>query len=120
MDLCGRSTVHTIQSILVGIARPLVKQFLTMTSDKSLADEYRYGVMLLEKHRTLIGDKYGFVRRWLDIKQCWLERRHGAFCWNLAQLAVRYPRESLRRLAISLPNMASNRAFSRFHLKSQR
>ncbi len=103
-----------------GIEQPMVTQFLTKTSDKSLADEYRYAVMMLDKHRDFVNwhGNFAFVRRWLEVKQCWLESRQGAFVWRLGMLALRYPRESLRRLALAMPNMALNRAFSRFHLKS--
>jgi hypothetical protein len=73
--------------------------------------------MLVEKHRDII-DRYGdynFARRWIDLKQAWLEGRKGDFVRRLAMLALTRPGQTLHRLALSLPNTGVNRAFRRFH-----
>jgi glycosyltransferase involved in cell wall biosynthesis len=101
----------------VGIAQPLVIQTMTKTSEKSLAEEYRNMLLLLEKHRTFMeqAGQYHFCRRWLAVKQAWLEGRRGAFAGRLLTLALGHPILTMRRLAIALPNISLNRAFSRFH-----
>jgi glycosyltransferase involved in cell wall biosynthesis len=101
----------------VGIARPLVMQTMTSTSEKSLEDEYRNMRLLMEKHRALMdrAGQYAFCQRWLDAKQAWLTRRSAAFMTKLLLLVLQHPVLSLRRLALALPNWGLNRAFSRFH-----
>jgi len=101
----------------VGIGQPLVTQTMSPTSEKSLAEEYRNMRILLEKHRALMDslDQYEFCLRWLDAKQEWLANRPTAFMKKLSFLAFRHPLLTVQRLALALPNMGSNRAFSRFH-----
>lgn len=103
----------------VGIGRPLVIQTMTRTSEKSLAEEYRYMLLLMEKHRAIMDreGQYLFCRRWIGVKQAWLEGRHMAFVLALASLALRHPVLTARRLALALPNIGLNRAFSRFYLR---
>jgi glycosyltransferase involved in cell wall biosynthesis len=102
----------------VGIGRPLVVQTMTRTSEKSLAEEYRNMLLLMEKHRTIMDreGQYAFCRRWIDAKQAWLEGRRMAFALSLSSLAVRHPILTARRLVLALPNIGLNRDFSRFHL----
>ena len=77
----------------VGIGRPLVVQTMTRTSEKSLAEEYRNMLQLMEKHRAIMDreGQYEFCRRWLGAKQAWLEGRRMAFALSLSSLAVRHP-----------------------------
>ncbi len=104
----------------VGIARPLVVQHMTRTSEKSLAEEFRNMLLLMEKNRPFLEreGQYDFCRRWVELKWAWLERRHLAFAAGLARQALAHPALTLRRLALALPNVRLNRAFSRFHSAS--
>jgi len=103
----------------VGIGRPLVIQTMTRTSEKSLAEEYRNMLLLIEKHRAIMDreGQYAFCRRWFGAKQAWLEGRHMAFALSLSSLAVRHPVLTGCRLVLALPNIGLNRAFSRFHIR---
>ena len=104
----------------VGIGRPMVIQLMTRTSEKSLADEYRNMLLLLEKHRTIMdrAGQYAFCCRWIGAKQAWLEGRRKDFILTLLSLVVIHPFLTGRRLALALPNIGLNHAFSRFHLGS--
>jgi glycosyltransferase involved in cell wall biosynthesis len=101
----------------VGIAQPLVTQWMTRTTEKSLAEEYRNQLLLMEKHRPIMdrAGQYEFCRRWVDAKQVWLEGRRGMFVRTLLLLALRHPLLTGRRLLMALPNIRLNLAFSRFH-----
>jgi hypothetical protein len=90
---------------------------MTKTSEKSLPEEHRNFMLLLEKHRSVMDrvGQYGFCRRWLKVKQAWLEGRRSAFCVTLLTLLLAHPYLTSRRLALALPNIRLNRAFSRFH-----
>lgn len=103
----------------VGIGRPLVIQTMTKTSEKSLTEEYRNMLLLMEKHRAIMErqGQYTFCRRWLSMKQAWLEGRLMAFVLALSYLTLRYPLLTGRRLLLALPNIGLNRAFSHFHLR---
>jgi GT2 family glycosyltransferase len=105
----------------VGIERPLVLQNMTKSMDKSLAGEKKYMLMLLDKHRDVAdqGGLYDYCRRWIDIKQAWLEGRKAAFIGALAGLALRHPLQTSRRLALAIPKIGVNRAFGRFHTRME-
>lgn len=101
----------------VGIAQPLVTQWMTCTSEKSLREEHRNQLLLIEKHRSVF-DRYGqyeFCRSWLDIKQTWLEKKRLAFIRILLSLAMKHPLLTTQRLIMALPNLRLNHAFSHFH-----
>jgi glycosyltransferase involved in cell wall biosynthesis len=104
----------------VGISEPLVTQNMTKTQEKSLAEEYRNLLLLVEKHRDVMDEagQYAFCRRWLELKQAWLERRRADFLLSLAALAARHPVLTARRLVLAIPNIGLNRSFSRFHLQA--
>jgi len=100
----------------VGIAEPLVDQFMTRTSDKNLRDERGFTIKLLEKHRD-VADRRGlfeFCRSWIEIKQAWLEDRQVDFVRKTMLLACRHPLQTLRRLALAVRNVRLNAAFGRF------
>lgn len=102
----------------VGIAEPLVTQTMTRTSDKGLERERQYWLALVDKHRDLfLSDaEYRDCRNWVGIRHDWLSGHRGAFAQGLLHLATTSPAFVLKRLWMSLPNFAANRAFSRFHL----
>jgi glycosyltransferase involved in cell wall biosynthesis len=101
----------------IGLAQPLVIQRMTKTSEKSLAEEYHNLLLLMEKHRPIMDrvGQYGFCRRWLQVKQAWLEGRRSTFLLILLSLLLAHPFLTSRRLALALPNIRLNKAFSRFH-----
>ncbi len=105
----------------VGIARPLVVQTMNKSSEKSLADERRYMLLLLEKHRD-VPDRvglYSFCCRWVEAKHAWLEGRRVDFLGRFLLLALTHPLRSIRRLVLALPNLALNRAFRCFHTRTE-
>jgi len=106
----------------VGLADPYVVQTMTMTSEKTLSEEYRNVVALMEKHRGVMDrvGQYQFCRRWIAAKHAWLERRHIDFSIAIGSLAITHPVLTARRLALAVPNIGLNRAFSRFHAQSER
>jgi glycosyltransferase involved in cell wall biosynthesis len=104
----------------VGIGRSLVVQTMTKTSEKSIAEEYRNVLALMSKHRDFINQtgQYDFCLRWVHAKHAWLEGRSAHFVRTIASLAFAHPFLTASRLALALPNLGLNRAFSRFHLRS--
>jgi glycosyltransferase involved in cell wall biosynthesis len=101
----------------VGIAEPLVTQWMTRTSEKSLAEEHRNQLLLIQKHRPFLesAQQYAFCLQWAEAKRAWLERRQGRFLRGLAALAYRHPVLTTRRLLMAVPNVRLNQAFSQFH-----
>jgi glycosyltransferase involved in cell wall biosynthesis len=102
----------------VGVARPLVVQTMTKTSDKTLAEEYRNMLLMMDKHRDIMEDvgQYVFCRRWIVAKQLWLEDRRNEFALALLSLSLAHPILTARRLALALPNIGLNRALRRFYV----
>jgi glycosyltransferase involved in cell wall biosynthesis len=118
----GEDTDFTIRLALagghfVGIGQPLVTQRMTKTPEKSLAEEHRNLLLLIEKHRQLMEreGQYDFCMRWMQARQVWLEGRRVAFVTKLLGLALRHPLLTGRRLIMAFPNIRLNHAFSRFH-----
>lgn len=101
----------------VGIAQPLVVQRMTKTAEKSLADESRYMLLLLRKHRVVLeqAGQYYFCCCWLKLKQAWLEGKWLYFSLSLIQLALSHPLITLQRLSQAWQSIGLNRAFARFH-----
>jgi glycosyltransferase involved in cell wall biosynthesis len=101
----------------VGIARPLVTQVMTRTSDKSLTEEYRSFARIMDKHRDFIAanGNYEFCCRWTEAKYAWLARRWNVSVPAFLGLMLRHPILTGRRIREALPNAGLNRAFSRFH-----
>lgn len=101
----------------VGIAEPLVNQFMMSTPDRNLASEKDFTVKLLEKHRD-VPDRYGlfdFCRDWIELKQAWLEGRRLGFLVKILGLAARHPWRTAWRLWLALPHLGLNTASRRFH-----
>jgi glycosyltransferase involved in cell wall biosynthesis len=118
----GEDTDFTIRLAMagghfIGMAQPLVTQWMTKTSEKSLSEEYRNLLLIMEKHRSVMesAGQYGFCRQWMYAKQAWLEGRRGSFSVVLVALAMRHPFLTGRRVLMALPNIRLNLAFSRFH-----
>ena len=101
----------------VGTARPLVTQVMTRTSDKSMEEEYRSFVRIMDKHRDFIAanGNYEFCCRWVEAKYAWLARRWRVSVPALLGLMLGHPLLTGRRIREALPNAGLNRAFSRFH-----
>ena len=100
-----------------GIASPLVVQSMTKTTDKDLAQEKRYTLAMLEKHRDLFEEAslYDFCREWIELKHLWLCEERAAFFFLLAKIALRRPSLTVRKLYNALPSMGGNLAYRRFH-----
>lgn len=101
----------------VGVAEPLVRQTLTLASDKTLSAEREAMLALLDKHRALFADAQAqaFARRWTALKFEWLAGRRRAFILGLAELALRRPVETLKRLVYALPMSGSRAGVRRLH-----
>jgi glycosyltransferase involved in cell wall biosynthesis len=101
----------------VGIARPLVVQGMTESPDKTLTEQYRNMLLLMDKHRDVMvsAGQYAFCKRWIVAKQLWLERRRTEFALALLSLSLAHPILIARRLALALPNLGANRTLRRFY-----
>ncbi len=104
----------------VGIATPLVTQYMTATSEKSLAEERKNMLYMIDKHRSFMeaSGHYKFSRRWIEAKQAFLEKRRISFILRMTYIALRNPIKTIRRLIQAVPNLQLNQRFSRFHEKS--
>jgi glycosyltransferase involved in cell wall biosynthesis len=105
----------------VGVAQPLVLQSMTKGSEKTLSEEYRHLVALINKHRGLIdrAGQFEFCRDWVHAKQAWLEGRLGRFVRTMASLAFFHPLLTVNRLFLAVPNLGLNTAFRHFHLRDK-
>jgi glycosyltransferase involved in cell wall biosynthesis len=103
----------------VGVAQPLVVQTMTKTSEKTLQEEHRNMIAVLNKHRDLVdrAGEYEFSICWMEAKQAWLEAKFPLFARRMTKVVLAHPILSLNRMILATPNFGLNRAFSRFHLR---
>jgi len=104
----------------VGIAKPMVLQYMTKTPEKSLKDEQKYTLMLLDKHRD-VPDRYGLYNyccHWIDLKRAWLDKKILPFIFSILTLVISHPVHTFCRLFAAIPNIGLNKNFGRFHSRA--
>jgi glycosyltransferase involved in cell wall biosynthesis len=101
----------------VGVSDPVVVQYMTHNSTKSLDIERYYHRLLLDKYADFLKaeGKYEFCIDWLQLKYSWLQRSYMNFLVNGVILLWRYPLFFWKRLWNAVPSMNINRKFSQFH-----
>src|SRR3990172_7647588 len=102
----GRAGAH-----FVGIGKPLVVQTMAHSSEKTIAEECRYTLMYLDKHRDLFdsSSQLSFCRRWITSKYAWLQGRLGSAFFGFGSLVLRHPVLFMRRYLSSWEHAAHNR-----------
>jgi len=101
----------------VGIAQPLVTQFMTPTSDKSLDAEFDCHTRILAKYRHMLDAdrQYHFCQGWMHAKNLWLKGWQLSLLATLLGLCLAHPILFSRRLWQARRHISSNLAFRRFH-----
>jgi glycosyltransferase involved in cell wall biosynthesis len=96
-----------------GLAQPLVSQTVTVTGDKTAAEEQRASMQLIEKHRRLLEQWgwYNFNLRWTKLKYAVIERGAFAAIPGMARLLFTAPVKLARKTAWTAPNRASYRRY---------
>jgi glycosyltransferase involved in cell wall biosynthesis len=114
-ELCVRLALAGAH--FVGLAEPLVVQHLTVTSDKSLDDELRYALEVVQKHRSQFESdmEAEFALAWLTLKYDLL--RKNASIGDVLQLGFRHPLSVLRRAIYAVPMAASRASIRKLHGK---
>jgi glycosyltransferase involved in cell wall biosynthesis len=102
----------------VGIAKPLVFQTLTLTSDKSIADQRRYGMKLIEKHRDFLSGSYAFARSYFEARYAFMNKNYFELALRLACLLFSHPQVTACRLAGAIRNISLNRQMGSFYKRS--
>ena len=100
-----------------GIAEPLVRQTMTLASDKKLEDEKLYALQLLDKYQGFIDrhSAYAFCREWVIGKYDFLQKHRMTFVLRLMKLCLTHPVLSAQRLIWAWPNIGFNLRFVKFH-----
>jgi len=103
----------------VGLAKPLVNQFMTRTPDKSLEEEIFYMKRILRKFKLIMDreSQYEFCSKWLDLKYAFLQHRYIVFVLGLVNLIVRYPLFFMKRFCWAMPSVLYNYNFSKFYMR---
>ncbi|MDC5850452.1 glycosyltransferase family 2 protein [Vibrio europaeus] len=103
----------------VGVKAPLVRQYMTKTSEKNLSDEYKFMRFILDKHKDMASSEraYQFAAEWLGLKNKLLEKRISKFVLGFGTMVLKHPFLTIKRAVLSLPAFGINLAFSRFHGK---
>jgi len=113
-DLCLRAANEG--TAFVGVAQPLVKQYMTLTDDKNLVQEKENWHYIFEKFKDVFpnDNAYHFCRSWLDLKFLFLQREALGFLRAFITLLLRHPVWTLKRVWWALPNYRNNRRFAQW------
>lgn len=99
-----------------GLAAPLVRQTMTLGSEKNLAAELEAYAALQTKHRDYLS-KQGwleFCLEWRQVRRLHLSRSIGPFLVRAAMLAIRHPIKLSRKIYWSLPAHQTRRQHRRW------
>lgn len=101
----------------VGISQPLVRQYMTLTKDKSLAGEALYQFKMLEKYRLFLeGEgRYDFARLFNLFRAATFQRNYVAAIVLISRLILQYPILTVKRMRLIPQNFETNMRFMRFH-----
>ena len=97
-----------------GLSKPLVEQTMTFTSEKSVDEERRFAIQMIEKHRELLErwEWYDFSRQWTKLKYSMLDGGWAGALPDLVGLLFTSPVKLVRKAAWALPNRKSHKRFS--------
>ncbi len=100
-----------------GIAAPLVRQTMTVGSEKSLTAEFEAYVALQDKYRDYLADCgwLDFCLQWREIRRAYLERRTGQFILRAMALGLRRPLRLAKKLYWSVPAHNTRRHQRQWH-----
>lgn len=114
-DFCIRFSL--LGGHFIGVSKPLVRQFMTKTVEKSLEDEYRNTRKILMKYQNIIEDNgnFDFCLNWLEFKYAYLRKERLNLILILFKLLTTYPFLSFKRFFLALKNHDINKNFSDFH-----
>jgi glycosyltransferase involved in cell wall biosynthesis len=101
----------------VGIAEPLVTQYMTVSDDKQLETELVYARAMIDKHRALFTspEDWAFARAWLELKYLSLANKTGTFAAGLSKLLMQRPLSVMLRAANAIPMTRSRAARRMLH-----
>nr|ADD96620.1 glycosyl transferase family protein [uncultured organism MedDCM-OCT-S12-C71] len=111
-----------LDATFVGLAVPLVQQYMTKGDDKSLELELEQWRYIFRKHQSIVERRiaYSFAVRWLKLKHLWLGQNYITFAFNLAFMFATSPIQTAKKIFLSLPNISLNSAMSNFHNNHKR
>ncbi|MBW8732902.1 MAG: glycosyltransferase family 2 protein [Asticcacaulis sp.] len=101
----------------VGVAEPLVTQYMTVSDDKQLEVELGYARAMIDKHRALFTspEEWAFARAWLELKYLSLSNKTGTFAAGLSKLLMQRPLSVMMRAANAIPMTRSRAARRNLH-----
>lgn len=101
----------------VGVAEPLVTQYMTVSDDKQLETELNYARAMVDKHKALFTtqEDWAFSRAWLELKYMSLANRTGPFAAGLSRLMLQRPFSVMMRAANAIPMTRSRAARRKLH-----
>jgi len=104
----------------ISCEQPLVNQTMTYGSEKTLDQELKYNLKLIEKHKDFIDNHFSkaFVECWLRAKFLYLRGQYPRFITALISLALRFPVKTIKKLIWAVPNRKFNVQTRRFHEKT--
>ncbi len=103
----------------VGIAEPLVIQTMTMGQEKTLEQEKKAELFLLNKNKEYLEQKnwYGFCIAWLEARYEHLNNNRLPLIKILLKLALRHPVKVVYKILWALPAHNTRRDFKKWHNK---
>lgn len=90
-DFCVRAALDRIS--FIGIQECLVTQTITVGQDKTLFEEERYFLKLLEKHKNFIEqyEPFSFIHGWMRMRYAYIAGQYGRFFIQVFTVLLKHP-----------------------------
>ena len=105
------------EGAFAGIAEPLVRQTMTVGTEKSIAAEFEAYIALQDKYRDYLAERgwLDFALRWREVRRASLQGRMGRFSLRVAALALREPVKLAQKAYWSIPARHTRRHQRQWH-----
>lgn len=105
----------------VGIEKPLVIQYMTISAEKNIEEERHNALLWLDNHRDYLEKTgwYKHAREWLDIKYDYLSGLKLRFLVRMFILFLKFPKKTITRLYWVWPNRQYSKAQVNWNIKSR-
>lgn len=103
----------------VGIADPLTSQTMTMGREKTLDQEKKAEIYVVEKNKNYLSQKgwYSFCIKWIDVRHYYLNQHKFKFMCRLISLFIRHPFKVMLKIFWAFPACNTRKDFKKWHHK---
>ncbi len=90
----------------IGIKEPVINQYVSLSDDKSVLNEYKNSILLIEKNREYLTSKglYKYMKLWMKLKFLHLNKNDAEAFFLLIKIFISYPCRTFKHFSRSSIN----------------